>query len=104
MRQLLDLLDNGTHGTRPEPTRVPRKVPNNSTQVQQLEGAGTLGTFAIERPVSVPDLEALRDINDQRMVICVEAGGISDIVARRTAEAEIETEFVRRFLLTGIAA
>ena len=88
MRQLLDLLDNGTHGTRPEPTRVPRKVPNNSTQVQQLDGAGTLGTLASERAVSVPDLEALRDL----------------IEARRTAEAEIGAEFVRRFLLTEIAA
>ena len=111
MRQLLALLDCGTHGTQAEPTRVPRGVHGKSAPVQSLTATGTLGTRgtletdqAVAFDAVAQRVADLADAYHERIAIVLEAGDIGEAEARRIAEAEIGAAFVRAFLPGEVAA
>ena len=105
MRQLLALLDCGTHGTQAEPTRVPRGVHGKNDPVQTLTASGTLGTCGTQETDQAVAFDAVAqhvaDIADayaERIAIVLEAGDIGESEARKIAEAEIGAAFMRTFL------
>ena len=100
MIQLQRLLDGGTLGTWAEPSKLPPQVPRNMLQFQgDHDGGtlGTLGTLAIEHGAKYLQIVALADAYNERLAICL-VDDIPEDEARRTAEAEIGAEFVRRFM------
>lgn len=110
MKQLLALLDCGTHGTPAEPTSAPHGVHEKSAPVPMLPAFGTHGTRGTleTNPDAAFDYLAQRvaDLADayaERIAIVMEAGDIGESEALRIAEAEIGAAFVRAFLPGEVA-
>lgn len=105
MRHLLALLDGGTHGTQAEPEAAPGWVRQNNELEQRharFGTRGTLGTLELgqlgTRDSIAKRIAELADAYAERIAIVLEAGDISDIEARRIAEAEIGRRFVETFM------
>lgn len=110
MRQLLALLDCGTHGTPAEPTSAPHAVHEKSAPVPMLPAFGTFGTHGTleTNPDAAFDHLAQRvaDLADayaERIAIVMEAGDIGEAGAEVTASFEVGREFIRLFLPSGSA-
>lgn len=108
MRQLLALLDCGTHGTPSEPASVPHGVHEKRAPVPMLTAMGTLGTRGtLETNQDAPfddfaqRVADLADAYAERIAIVMEAGDIGETEAELTASLEVGREFVRLFLPSG---
>jgi hypothetical protein len=108
MKQLLALLDCGTHGTQAEPLNIPHGPQGKLAHVQHLTAAGTLRTPGTYQAAAFDALaQRVADLADayrERIAIVLEAGDIGEADARRIAEAEVGWLFVEAFIPGEAAA